>query len=98
MQTEQGSGNVLERVAETLSGTEYKNCTVQLSSVLERGRGFLFMVLLPSEPLTFEIFFFMNATLKKRIGAKQGNTCSLTAIFPFWSSLPMITSLTCNSP
>jgi len=44
MQTEQGSGNILSRMAETLSGTEYKNCTVRLSSVLERGRGFLFGV------------------------------------------------------
>jgi hypothetical protein len=30
----------LNEVAETLSSTEYKNCTIQLSSVLEKGRGF----------------------------------------------------------
>ena len=34
-------------MAETLPGTEYKNCTVQLSSVLEKGRSFLFVVWLP---------------------------------------------------
>ena len=34
-----GQWKYFERVAETLSGTEYKNCGVQLSSALGRGRG-----------------------------------------------------------